>query len=221
MCPDLPDWTGRNIDSRYSAMIDQLIFTEIFNDTIVVPASDFEESDYFDLQPYSLYIPRQLIIEPPDSSAYQYSLVTGLGVLFLLSHSGQLIYDFPVGYPLFFSYGETCYVRIVNGESSERSFKFYLLSERYDAPMGFTRRPMSNFTYSAAHTPPKVGDSIAFSQHSKFYPTSWAWDFGDGTTSDTMNPHKTYVAAGTYVVSLTVANDGGSDTFYAAVEVTA
>ena len=219
MVHDIPDWTGRIIDSRYSSMIDQLLFSDVFSGTIVVPATNFQESDYFDLQPYSLYIPRQLIIDPPDSSAYQYSLVTSLGVFFLLSGAGQVIYDFPVGYPLFFSYGESCYVRIVNGLGSERSFKFYLLTERYDMPVGWTRRPVAAFSYSAAHTPPHVGDNISFSDASKFYPTSYAWDFGDGSTSDTINPHHVYAAPGDYVVSLTVVNDGGSDSYYAGVSV--
>ncbi|HQJ88287.1 MAG TPA: PKD domain-containing protein, partial [Methanoregulaceae archaeon] len=44
--------------------------------------------------------------------------------------------------------------------------------------------------------------------------TGWAWDFdNDGTTDSTSrNPSCTYSAAGTYTVSLTVTNAGGSDT---------
>jgi PKD repeat protein len=41
-------------------------------------------------------------------------------------------------------------------------------------------------------------------------PTSWAWDFGDGGTSDVQNPLHTY-RPGKYTVTLTVTNDGGSD----------
>ncbi len=36
--------------------------------------------------------------------------------------------------------------------------------------------------------------------------TSWNWDFGDGTTSIEQNPIHTYMAAGTYTVSLRVSN---------------
>jgi len=45
--------------------------------------------------------------------------------------------------------------------------------------------------------------------------TSWAWDFGDGETSDLPNPEHTYMAAdpsSTYSVSLTVTNANGTDT---------
>jgi carboxypeptidase T len=39
---------------------------------------------------------------------------------------------------------------------------------------------------------------------------SRAWNFGDGTTSTATNPSKTYAAAGTYSVSLTVTDNGGA-----------
>ncbi|KQC05827.1 MAG: hypothetical protein APR53_01950 [Methanoculleus sp. SDB] len=41
--------------------------------------------------------------------------------------------------------------------------------------------------------------------------TSWLWDFGDGATSTEHYPIHTYTAAGTYTVTLTVTNAGGSD----------
>jgi hypothetical protein len=41
--------------------------------------------------------------------------------------------------------------------------------------------------------------------------TSWAWDFGDGNSSDEQNPTHTYEVAGTYTVTLTI-DDGCSMT---------
>gem|GEM_PF-400953 len=37
-------------------------------------------------------------------------------------------------------------------------------------------------------------------------PETWVWDFGDGGTSSAQNPNHTYVAPGTYTVTLTVDN---------------
>ncbi len=43
-------------------------------------------------------------------------------------------------------------------------------------------------------------------------PDTWWWDFGDGSNSATANPSHTYTDPGTYQVSLTTTNDGGSTT---------
>lgn len=52
--------------------------------------------------------------------------------------------------------------------------------------------------------------------------TGWSWDFDDGTFSALQNPVHTYGAAGTYNVSLTVTNAGGTSTpIVKAVTVTA
>ncbi|MAB79258.1 MAG: hypothetical protein CMJ89_07885, partial [Planctomycetes bacterium] len=42
--------------------------------------------------------------------------------------------------------------------------------------------------------------------------SSWSWDFGDSGTSTDQNPSHTYDAPGTYTVSLTATNAGGSGT---------
>jgi len=39
--------------------------------------------------------------------------------------------------------------------------------------------------------------------------TQWSWNFGDGTTSTVKNPIKTYAAAGTYSVTLTINSAAG------------
>ncbi|MDA8621300.1 S8 family serine peptidase [Psychrosphaera sp.] len=49
---------------------------------------------------------------------------------------------------------------------------------------------------------------------------SWAWDFGDGSSSSEQNPAHTYADAGAYDVTLTVTDaTGESDTFTASVTV--
>ncbi len=62
---------------------------------------------------------------------------------------------------------------------------------------------------------PTSGDSpltVNFSDLSTNSPTSWAWDFGDGGTSTAQNPEYTYITPGTYTVTLTATNSGGSNT---------
>jgi PKD repeat protein len=52
-------------------------------------------------------------------------------------------------------------------------------------------------------------------------PLTYEWDFGDGGTSTSANPGNTYAAEGTYSVSLTATNLGGSDTITKDVVVAA
>lgn len=62
---------------------------------------------------------------------------------------------------------------------------------------------------------PLLGDvpvTVSFTNLSKFVPTAWSWDFGDGTLSANENPLHTYTAPGTYTVSLSVSNPYGSNT---------
>jgi PKD repeat protein len=54
--------------------------------------------------------------------------------------------------------------------------------------------------------------AIQFYDRSTGFPTSWAWDFGDGTTAAVKNPVHTYTGIGNYTVNLTVTNEVGSDT---------
>ena len=56
-----------------------------------------------------------------------------------------------------------------------------------------------------------LGTSVTFTDLSTGTPTAWAWDFGDGTTSNLQNPTHTYASVGTHDVSLTVTTSSGSD----------
>ena len=55
---------------------------------------------------------------------------------------------------------------------------------------------------------------VEFTDLSSNNPTSWSWDFGDGTTSSEQNPRHIYMREGTYDVSLTATNQYGSNTMF-------
>ncbi len=75
--------------------------------------------------------------------------------------------------------------------------------------------PIASFTYAGAG----VG-VINFTDASDNYPTSWLWNFGDGSTSTQQNPQHTYTHNGVYYVCLTATNAGGSNTFCDSVHIT-
>ena len=54
--------------------------------------------------------------------------------------------------------------------------------------------------------------TVTFTDLSAGNPTSWKWDFGDGSTSTEQNPVHVYQQEGAYDVTLTVSNSYGSDT---------
>jgi len=51
-------------------------------------------------------------------------------------------------------------------------------------------------------------------------PTSWLWDFGDGSTSTEQNPVHTYESEGSFTVKLTATNSAGSDTETTSARIT-
>lgn len=71
--------------------------------------------------------------------------------------------------------------------------------------------PVANF--SADVTNACLGDTIEFNDLSQNDPTSWSWSFPGGTPSSSseQNPKVVYNTAGTYNVSLTAGNAGGSN----------
>ena len=75
---------------------------------------------------------------------------------------------------------------------------------------GTLAQPAANFTAS-----PLAGCSpliVNFQDLSTGAPTSWLWNFGNGNTSTLQNPIASYFTPGTYTITLTVTNAGGSNT---------
>ena len=81
-----------------------------------------------------------------------------------------------------------------------------------------SQKPVADISLSNAM--PCVGEEILFYDASQVAPTTWQWDFGDGTTSNKQNPTHVYNSAGTKTISLTVTNESGqSDTKTMAIGV--
>lgn len=61
--------------------------------------------------------------------------------------------------------------------------------------------------FSASPTSGNAPLKVAFTDNSIGSPTSWNWDFGDGTNSTEENPVHTYNSSGQYTITLTEKND--------------
>ena len=82
------------------------------------------------------------------------------------------------------------------------------------------KRPKLEITYHVPCTPladfdpqTSAGGNVLFANmSSQNGPTTYAWDFGDGTFSTLMHPLKTYTQGGIYNVCLAITDSCGSDT---------
>ncbi len=70
------------------------------------------------------------------------------------------------------------------------------------------QRPLRRFAaaFSASPRTVSVGDNVSFTDQSSGDPTSWLWDFGDGSTSTDQNPVHAYAQVGGYTVTLTIGD---------------
>ncbi len=73
-------------------------------------------------------------------------------------------------------------------------------------------QPTANFSQDSTSS---CFGTIHFYDFSSGIPTSWLWNFGDGTTSTMQNPIHHYTNNGNYNVSLQVSNSSGSNTYNA------
>lgn len=71
----------------------------------------------------------------------------------------------------------------------------------------FTPEPacLANYYYGSNHM-------IFYLHDNSINPSTWSWDFGDGTTSTDQNPIHTYAQGGFYNICLTIADSAGTCT---------
>ncbi|MFY7884135.1 MAG: PKD domain-containing protein, partial [Dolichospermum sp.] len=70
-------------------------------------------------------------------------------------------------------------------------------------------KPTAAFTVSSNATQCLTGNVFSFANNSSGNISTYYWEFGDGSVSASSNPIKSYNAAGTYTVRLTVTNTAG------------
>jgi PKD repeat protein len=80
--------------------------------------------------------------------------------------------------------------------------------------------PIPHANFSASPTSDLAPLVVSFTDTSLNGPTTWSWDFGDGSNSTDQNPVHTYTHTGTYSVSLTASNIHGFETLERAHYIT-
>jgi len=94
---------------------------------------------------------------------------------------------------------------VSNGLSSETSFTNVTVG----TPTPPVVAPVASFYGSP--TTGNVPLTVYFTDVSSNTPTSWFWEFGDGTNSTAQNPNHSYTKSGFRTVNLTATNSAGSN----------
>lgn len=106
-------------------------------------------------------------------------------------------------------------VNVLSGDSfevrAESANAGSLISD--SVTISISRPPRAGFNFNVE------GLTATFTDTSTGDPTSFLWNFGDGSTSEVRNPSHIYQVAGTFVVTLEARNAAGSDSISRSITV--
>jgi PKD repeat protein len=108
--------------------------------------------------------------------------------------------------------GDHLDVAVTNNDSAQRTFLVKVNGTKILRPDNYDKAPGALYTVDDDTI--SVGGHIHFTDASSYTPTSWEWDFGDGSAKSTdQNPTHTYSVAGTYYPRLKAINSYGYDNY--------
>lgn len=112
---------------------------------------------------------------------------------------------------IFFVQGDQMILTLTNLDTSARTFLLCVTGEKVPTTVASLKAPICAWSATPVSGEPPL--TVAFRDESRYSPTSWSWNFGDGSAvSAEKNPTHEYAAEGTYSPSLTVTNAIGSNT---------
>jgi len=110
-------------------------------------------------------------------------------------------------------------VAVTNNDSAQRTFLVKVNGTKILRPDNYGWAPAAYFTVDD-DTPAKK-QVVQFTDATGRTPTSWLWDFGDGSAKSVLqNPTHAYTVAGTYYPRLKATNAYGYDNYAIKVVVT-
>lgn len=110
---------------------------------------------------------------------------------------------------------------LVTGLEEAKTYYFAVHAHNTDDTVSSVNSTELSYTVPSAAPAPSISATplsgaaplaVTFAGSSTGSVTTWSWNFGDGSTGTGQNPAHTYTSAGTYTVSLTATNSGGSST---------
>ena len=206
---DSPDWSSLKAAGQLGDMLFQYGKLMVRTDTRTLAAGANYTIGWLNSSPDFVSRVcgiRFLCMDDIKFRVYLYNTFYGMGY-YIVDHSYEIWYPPSINWLL--SQGDYATANFINTDSAGHIFRIYITCMDYPRPVGWIPKPMSYFTVD--DSTPAVGQSVAFTDESKYEPTSWVWVFGDGSTSTLRNPTHVYSVAGTYYASLVASNAGGDD----------
>lgn len=209
--PDYPDFSLPTIPAQELDVAPAIGSFWSSYQTLTIAGNSTED---IDIEPPDdgYYYKIQLIMITNDGD-YPLSAILTLDGISFMGLLGQPSLLFPVHTnPLIVvGYGDKFTISVTNRDSSAHDMEVVILATKMYMPGGFTRVPIAAF--SASPTSGNFPLTVSFTDQSYRFPTSWWWDFGDGTPgSDLQHPTHEYASGGIYDVRLYATNGVGTDT---------
>lgn len=160
--------------------------------------------------PNYVYYIRSCVVSPQANVALL-GIFDVAGVEYM-TKAGQGHIEFSIGYgsPVYVIDEDVITVTVTNLDTLTRTIKCDLWGVKTMRPDSLGYAPVAEF--SGLPTYVSLGNIVTFSDLSSHIPTSWEWDFGDGSEkATTQNPTHEYAEVGLYSVTLKVSNDYGFD----------
>lgn len=219
MGKDKPDGSIRSEDYGVDDIVSQRGKPTVFFDYKDIAAAEADTHQELICRAGYIYIIKQIRFICTNHGKFNLWFMVG-GVEFgSYDVNGEFVLDIPHKFPLYLVGTDTIVDYITNLTLADSTYSIYVILERYPLPTGFTLPPQALCYVSP--DPSAVGADVTCQDASGHDPTSWLWDFGDGSTSTEQNPVHKYATPGTYTVTLTAINAGGSDQDTATIVITA
>ena len=172
---------------------------------------EFSDADW-------IYFVDMINVTPQAYTEFYISVAVN-GVLYTAgANMGFIIIPLRTNPSINFIDGDSVAVTVTNKDSSSRTFKVMINGSKILRPSTYGKPPGALFTCDTYAITP--GGTVHFTDDSAYDPTSWEWDFDDGSVHSTeQNPSHVYDAEGSYNPSLKATNSYGYDTYVLATAI--
>lgn len=158
-----------------------------------------------------VYYVDEIVIYGPNAKQFQTEFDFNAAPIVICTGDSNFTYPMRGNPSIFWITGDHLYIKIKNMEASAYAYGYTLSGTKIPRPPTWGHPPLA--VTAVDHNPIAHGALATFSSTSAYSPTTFDWDFDDGSAhATTQNCTHTFAVAGTYHVKFTCWNQYGYDT---------